>query len=540
MLVTDDRVPAPAFRRPSGWDAAVIAVSIASAATLLVSTPQGVGVYPDSVQYIAAARRVLEGHGLQGLSAAGDWIPLTRFPPLYPLLLALTSWVTGTDPLIAARWVHVCLWGVNVFLGARLTRAVVSGADWAPFVGALALSCCPILLRLHSLAFSEPLFMTMVLAALRLLTRDATRPGLSRHGLVVALCAAALLTRFVGLAIVATAVVVVAVRAPGDVSTSARVRRASCVALTSGMPLALWMLWRLDAQSATAGRSLRFHPPDSGYLQQCVASVWGWVVPWELPAGMLHGLTLRLPLLGIVLVLLVVFVRGRRGARPTGTGVLHRPETAVVGFLLCYPALVACARTFADAAIDFDDRMLMPVLFLTIVLAVRGCVAPETAGPGTPTRLARRVPLLLLFAWIVVSTVRSGLWVKGARQEGQGLAGRTWRESSLLARLRTADPSVRYVSNVPDALYLWLGKPAVLLPVIQDPVSGERNPDVEAELSALQRKAQESQVCIVLFDEAAWRWYLPSPEELLSHWRGTGIAEERCADGTLLGACAKP
>ncbi len=530
----------PTSRRLSGWDAAVVAVSMAGAVTMLVCLPHGVGVYPDSVQYIAAARRLLEGHGLQGLSAAGDWTPLTRFPPLYPLVLALASWVSRTDPLVAARWVHVFFWGVNIFLGARLIRTVVADAAWAPLAGALALACCPALIRLHSLALSEPLFMTLVLLALHWLTRPASSANLKPYGVLSLLCAAAVMTRYVGVAMLLTATVMVAVRAGERVSTATRVRRAFCMALASITQVGLWMLWMHDGQGMPAGRSLHFHPPDWRSAQQFVASVWGWAFAWELPAGLLHGMAIRMPLALAVVALLIVLVWRRRRLRLKVSAGSLRPEAALVLFLVSYMASLAAARTFADAAIDFDDRMLMPLLFLGILLAVRGCAGCGKAGCGTPTGLMRRMPLLLLTVWIVSCAVRTGVWIVQVRRDGQGLAGTSWRELALLNRLRTADSSVRHVSNVPDAVYLWLDRPAALLPVIQDPVSGERNPDFEAELSALCRQAQNAQVCIVLFDEAGWRWYLPSPEDLLSYWRDAGIAEERCADGTLLGACAKP
>ena len=55
----------------------------------------GVGISPDAIDYLNTARSVLAG---QGLVIAG--LPMTHFPPVYPLLLAAIGLV---DPACCTR-----------------------------------------------------------------------------------------------------------------------------------------------------------------------------------------------------------------------------------------------------------------------------------------------------------------------------------------------------------------------------------------------------------------------------------------------------
>src|SRR6187455_890822 len=48
----------------------------------------GVGVSPDSSEYVMGARNLLAGKGVGAIDADGEFHPLTHFPPLYMLLLA--------------------------------------------------------------------------------------------------------------------------------------------------------------------------------------------------------------------------------------------------------------------------------------------------------------------------------------------------------------------------------------------------------------------------------------------------------------------
>ena len=58
---------------------------------LYYATHLGIGISPDSVAYIMASRQLSQGQGLTLIGAHGGQVPLTHFPPLYPLVLSFLS-----------------------------------------------------------------------------------------------------------------------------------------------------------------------------------------------------------------------------------------------------------------------------------------------------------------------------------------------------------------------------------------------------------------------------------------------------------------
>src|SRR3954470_18606079 len=87
--------------------AAVVISCLFSAFTIWIATANGIGLFGDSVDYVASARRISAGAGVRTLDGQGGYTPLTQFPPGYPALLAGASWVGRTDPIIVARGIHV-------------------------------------------------------------------------------------------------------------------------------------------------------------------------------------------------------------------------------------------------------------------------------------------------------------------------------------------------------------------------------------------------------------------------------------------------
>lgn len=79
-------------------------IGLAGSGLLWYSTqPWGVGVGYDSFYYITSARNLISGQGLGTIDVDGSIIPLTKFPPLYPLILAALSFTSGLGIINVAR-----------------------------------------------------------------------------------------------------------------------------------------------------------------------------------------------------------------------------------------------------------------------------------------------------------------------------------------------------------------------------------------------------------------------------------------------------
>jgi hypothetical protein len=139
----------------------------------LLAGREGLGVTTDSVTYVAEARHVLDGEGLlvpAGLheiygpvATDADLVLTGHFPPLYPVVLALTG--AARDPVRSGRWLNAVLLGVSAVLVALLVLHH-RRSRWAAVGAAACFVLSPITLRVHSMVWSESLFVALGLLGL--------------------------------------------------------------------------------------------------------------------------------------------------------------------------------------------------------------------------------------------------------------------------------------------------------------------------------------------------------------------------------------
>jgi len=133
-------------------------IAAMGSALAFYTTSQGIGTEVDSATYVMAARNLLAGNGLS-LQIAGSarQVPLTIFPPLLPLALASIGY-TGIDPLVAARWLNIALFGADIFLVALFVSRRTESDMAAIFSALLTATTVDVLLN-HCMLISEPLFL---------------------------------------------------------------------------------------------------------------------------------------------------------------------------------------------------------------------------------------------------------------------------------------------------------------------------------------------------------------------------------------------
>ena len=141
-----------------------------SAVLFLYCTPFGVGLTTDSSAYIGGARSILAGKGYVRIGGDGLPRPITHFPPFYSIVLAAVSRVTGSDPLITAKWVNLCCAVVNqaLFMTAVL---LLTGSVLTAFFGGIIFLCAGPVLQGQIYGLSEGLYLTLFLSAFALSLR---------------------------------------------------------------------------------------------------------------------------------------------------------------------------------------------------------------------------------------------------------------------------------------------------------------------------------------------------------------------------------
>jgi hypothetical protein len=333
------------------WPLSLLVVAcVALAAGLAVVDGLPVGVVADDSMYVILARALSTGQGFRFLNVPG-LPPGTHFPPGYPALLALVSFVAPAfpDSVVVFKAINaVFLAAASVSIAVLLRGRIGVGAGWAVVAGIATAVSVP-LLTLSSMVLSELFFLALLLLMLPPLERlvDAPQPRgrVVLLGAGIAVCA---LVRTHGVVLLPAVVLALAAR-----------RRWRDAALVSGAAIVGMLPWQL------------------------------WVAR--------YGGTLPAPLLGMYDSYAAWWLRGLRDMGPSMIGATLAktvPETTVMLSVLFSPFRGSLAHAVTLAALAF--------------LAVAGCVVAWRRAPVTLLFLAGYLTIVLIwpfqtarFVWAV-------------------------------------------------------------------------------------------------------------------------------------------
>jgi hypothetical protein len=472
-------------------------------ASLLLATRWGVGITPDAIVYVTSARNLADGYGLVLAVDGLAYTPVTHHAPFYPFLLGSLG-VVGIAPVVIARWLNTLLFAANILLVVLLgavnskqysvnsepdqadDRLPLTGhrspiAIWLPLVGGLLLLPAP-MLEVHAYALTEPLFLLLLLAALWLLTAYLETAAPRYLLLTAVLLALACLTRYAGLAFVLAAGLALLLWDAGPLRQ--RLGRALLLGAVAGLPLALWLIRNQVVAGTGTSRSLVFHPLGPGHVRQAVDTVSSWLLlPLTLPGLVKMGL-------------LAVLLAGGVGLAWRVYGRSWPPLLKLLSlFSLVYLLFLVISISFVDANTPLDHRILAPIYLMGVVGGVGLLTAVYAHRLSSP--FMRTIGALFLLLFLVGQGVQTAGWLQQAYRDGLGFNQRVWRQSALLAEVRTLPAGVPIYSNAPSAVHFLIGRPVQALPRKMEATTQQSNPHYPAEMAALQSQFQEETAVVV-------------------------------------------
>jgi len=460
------------------------------------STPYGMGMNDDSIAYIGGANTLLEGRGY--LQA---WLPsqrpMTHFPPGFSSALVLIKLLSGLNPYRAARLLNGVLFGASAlllgWLGWRTTRRL-----FPSLMLSLLFVLTPGLLRIHTYALSEPLYIFLTLTAFHawFWEGDREKGFWSLRGPLLAgfLSGLAYLTRYAALALIATFLLL-----PFwlPISWQERLKRLA-VYLLGFLPLPLaWSLRNWLVAGNLTNRMLFWHPVTTEKLFEGSKTLSKLLMPvetWRLAIFSTRPQIFEGAILTIFAVLTgwlfyrLVF----QPPKETPDGIrLSQGLYAVL-----YPASLLVSISLFDASTPLNWRILSP-LYPPLLFLAAGAIAWLEQKSRRTLWPARFVFLLLLglSLWGAVETVTQ------LRQDGQGFASVRWRESYILKNiLRKLPPQVRIYTNEEPMVYFYTGRPANALPTGMAATTRITNPNLAQEIEGVRQQVLEGKAVIALFE----------------------------------------
>jgi hypothetical protein len=474
------------------------------AALLLYSARWGIGLSPDSVVYIGAARSLLAGAGFSLPAESPLFSPITHYPPLYSSMLAVIA-ILGPDLLNGAIWLNVAVFGINIFLTGSLLFSALGSLQIAMIGSFLTLTAFPIV-QVHTMAWSESSFILFELLSVLLLLRYLKDPLKQTLVLASAVAGLSLLCRYAGLALVASGML--AILFLGGRERRDKLTDALVFAGIGVLPVAFWAARNWHLGGSLVNRTVSFHPIGLEQMLDVPAVLAGWFsLSWVLgfDAGALLGLGLMIGAL--------VFSYGSLRKAEFIDGRQADAIVSVMGFVvLTYMGMLSMSLAFLDVQIPLDSRTLSPIYVPSIICLIGISIRYVfvSASHCTVRWLISTYLSLLLAAQLQVSVH----WLRFNYQTGIGYAGREWRESQILKRLKKENSSKLLFSNAPDVLYTLLNKPAAMVPRKTHTDTNLPNQGYASQISELGRRLKEDSGLLVYFYRVGWRWYLPPAEEL--------------------------
>ena len=424
----------------------IVVLAVLGTAHILVRTAtDGAVIDGDSVCFLSTARNFLAGEGWRDFSGK----PLTGWPPLFPLLLAALDGV-GIDPVEGGRWVHAAafgwmIWAAGLYLHQNLRSRLLGLTATAIIAASLPLS--------HFVVrfLTEPLFTLWTLLALIQLAAFLNRDARTSLWWAVVFTALAALTRYPGVALIGTGVLLLLVRRTPPLAT--RLKDAIAYGAVSSVPLAGVLIHNWAVSGALTGRREMSGQSLSDGLSQIVEVFGEWVIPPNTPDGFAYLLWLGVGLVGLASAAVVL-----RVPRPSvGLG----PMLPFGGFAAAYLVFMVAVVPFTVGQ-AIDSRYLLPIyvplLLAAVVLLDRFLSIEATGRMGAIRSILTSLVLAGALAHVSFSVDRNlhitrQAWT--AENKDWMLNSRYWESSDILHYIRDNPIKGRIFSDNPYLAWFW-------------------------------------------------------------------------------------
>jgi hypothetical protein len=468
--------------------------------TLLLATRWGIGTATDSAAYVQATRSLLNGKGFSLPTAGGGTSPMIQWPPLYPMMLAAGG-LFHVEPLDAARWLHAFLFAANILLVGVIVRSYTNSCGWASVLSSFLTLSSLGMLQIHSTALSEPLFFLLSLLAIFLMGKYVENKRLST---LVTFCGAATLaclTRYAGVAVLATGVVAIILS-----SSQTRARKTGHLVVYVSISSAVvgsWIFRNLSLGKTTMNRPLVFHPMAFNDFRSCADLVSLWLLPPQIPPCVRQIIAVAAG--GALLTLGFQSMRRRRRVPPEDVKLSsEKPLWLLASFIVIYVGVLVASMTFLQAAVATPERYLLPLFTTGLILAVARICGRRSTNRTAPAQALFALLMLAIAGWY---SWQASNWLIQSNREGIGFSSKAWQQSETIQMVRTLPDRQVIYTNMRAPIYLHTRRVANALPRKISMITLRPNKHYALELTRI-REALKAQTAIVVWFGKDRRRYL--------------------------------
>jgi hypothetical protein len=411
----------------------------------LLAKHGGIGISPDSVTYISAARNFMAGKGLLEF----DNVPMVDFPAFYPIFLATISSISKIDPVAFGPLLNGLMFALLLLLSGSMMNKFYYPSRWYKVIILSFLVISPCLLEVYSMMWSETLFILLVMIFIDVFRIYLDRENLPLLVLVAILAGLACVTRYAGVTVIATGGMLIVLNY--RMNFNRRIVHLLIFCAISSSLMILNLARNASVSGTYTGMRQKGITPLIQNLSYFGEILCDWLpLPKDNPTLALLVTIGSILLLGIVLFTLFLTRKG-----------YHSYEHIAVVFCLVYIGFMLLSATVSRYE-QFTSRLLSP-LFIPLIWGLTGLIPwwiQKLPGPGRAWMVGMGVLLAACFQynqWEQDSETWEG--VKDA-----GIPGYTedpWPQSPLLdfvnKNKNLFKPGYSLYSNAADYVYFYTG-----------------------------------------------------------------------------------
>lgn len=431
------------------WDA-LLATVLSTIALYLLMKHSGIGISPDSVEYITAAENIYR----HGHMADFTGLLLVLFPAGYPCLLAVIQLLTGLSVMAFAPVLNSVLFGGVLFATATIINGLEKTATWyrSFFLLALVLSRC--MLQAYSMLWSETVFVLLTLLFIIQAHRYLQQKTWRSLFLLSLITAITLVTRYAGVVLLAVGSILM-------LTDEAIGRRKKIQHL---------LVFNLAGASLLAVNLIRNHFVSkslTGTRQRAERGLWDNLLDIGNTFGnwlpFMNGYEKMMAVLFIILVLLALAVVVYRVLQQQ---FFQSYETVLALFFLVYALFMVTIATVSRFE-ELNSRLLLP-LYIPMLLLLTGWFIPVMRKTFGLKKIGFCLLILLLYAGFHWHQYRQNIdaW-EGIKDAGiPGYTEDGWTQSETIDYIRKHKQALGTLiyANANDAIYFLTGLRADVLP----------------------------------------------------------------------------
>lgn len=475
----------------------------------IVTHRYGAGLTTDGARYLSTAENLIHRNGFTEYLG----VPLTQFPPVYSIIIAIIGFITHADVFVIAQYLNIVTFGITIWLAGKLFRKLFPENYLYAYIGSVVFATSPSLLRMASNVLSDLMFLALTITFLILVTDYIEKPSRKTLIALALLCAISPLLRFAGLTHILTISLIILIVQRKELLKG--ILQAGIFGFLTSLPTLIWVYFHNYLQTGILF-GVRLPPNPGGNLETTIAKAVHWFVP--------YSVTDRIPEWLIITFFVIILLTGNRLSywKNWGKQLINSKFLPSLIFLLFYMSVLIFNVSYSEVRWPFMDRIhiiILPSLMAIGFLTIRELMPFYLRRLPIHTLHVGAIVFFMIWLTYPINSIQKTLrtaYLNGETSEYNIYNTRAQNGSGVREFVESLNISTEdkvYSNYEPMA---WLYARHTILKLPQGPVSPEPPDPVEVLQNYPNWPGFDGAGYVIWLKELGFKEYVLSPEQLTS------------------------